>query len=162
MRAWTLALAGAAMLAGASPASAGIYTDAMAKCLLAKTTQADRTSLVQWVFGAMSANPAVSAMSSATGDQRARLDRLAGLLLQRLMLDDCRAETIAAVKYEGNGALEASFGTLGEVAVRDLMAHPAVQKEIEVMAGTMDRQRFEALAREVAGTTAPTNPPKKN
>jgi hypothetical protein len=161
MRASSLALAAATMVAAASPCSAGIYTDAMAKCLVAKTTPADRTSLIQWVFGAMSANPAVSGMSSATEAQRTRLNRQTGELLQRLMLEDCHPETVAAMKYEGNGSVEASFGTLGEVAMGDLMADPAVRKEIEAMAGFLDRKRFEALGREVAGNT-PGDSAKKN
>jgi hypothetical protein len=150
--------AAAAALAAAAPAAAGIYTDELSKCLVAKSSDSDRTLLVKWVFSAMSTHPAVREVGEASEALRRRLTGESARLFGRLMLDDCRAETVAAVRYDGVGAIQNSFGVLGEVAMRDLMAHPNVIRELDSMAAGIDRQRMEALMREAGAPTAPKRP----
>src|SRR5688572_25966278 len=66
--------AGAAALALAgAPASAGIYTDALSKCLVEKSGTADRTLLTQWVFSAMSTHPSVRELGHAGEAKRKEL-----------------------------------------------------------------------------------------
>ena len=148
---WAAALAA---LAAAAPASAGLYTDELSKCLVAKSGAADRTLLVQWVFGAVSVHPAVQDMAKASEERRRELGRGAAALFGRLMFEDCRSETVAAVRYDGVGAIHTSFGILGQVAMTDLMSHPQVGRELEAMGRGVDPRRMEALMRE-AGVPPP-------
>jgi hypothetical protein len=150
-----LTLAAAALVAAAEPAAAGIYGDALSKCLVAKSSAADRTLLVQWIFGAMSTHPAVKDVAESRESRRKALTGEAAALFQRLVLEDCRAETVAAVRYDGSGALEASFGVLGQVAMSDLMANPEVTRELEALGSQMDKPRMEALMREATAPNAP-------
>jgi hypothetical protein len=151
-------IAATAALAASAPAAAGLYTDALSKCLVAKTGAADRTLLVKWVFGAMSTHPAVREMGETSEPVRRALAGDAAALFGRLMLEDCRAETVAAIRYDGVGAIQTSFGVLGEVAMADLMAHPNVSREMDSMASRLDRTRMEALMREAGAPTAPGRP----
>lgn len=81
-------------------------------------------------------------------EQRKDLEKKGAQLFQRLLLDDCRKETAAALKYEGGTALEASFGVLGQVAMRGLMADPAVSGGVANMTAYLDKERWAALAKE--------------
>jgi hypothetical protein len=156
MRAYYLA---AALAVGAQPsvAEAGLYADDMAKCLVGKTTEADKTTLVQWIFSAMSASPDVKPMAATTPEQHAAHNRGGAALFQRLILVDCRAETVAALEYEGPASLESSFQMLGQVAMRGLMTDPAVEREMRGFATYFDQEKLRALFRE-GGITAPPPP----
>lgn len=148
--------AAAAALAAAVPAGAAqIHTDALSKCLVAKSDPGDRTLLVQWIYSAMSVHPAVRGAGSVSAPKRQDLHTRAARLLERLMLKDCRSETVAAVRYDGVGAIEKAFGVLGEVAMTDLMAHPDVNRELEAMAREVDQERMGALGREAAAPAPP-------
>jgi hypothetical protein len=116
MRKIWFAIGTAAAMTWGTAASAGLYSDDLARCLIAKSSDADRITLMQWMFSALTAHPAVRSMSNITGAQRDGFTRKAGELFQRLMFVDCHTETVAALKYEGNGALESGFQVLGQAA----------------------------------------------
>jgi hypothetical protein len=139
---------GAAALAAAAPAAAGIYTDDLSKCLVAKSSAEDRTLAIRWVFGAMSVHPAVADLGRASEAKREELAGRAARLFERLIVEDCRRETVAAVRYDGVGAVQTSFGVLGQVAMSDIMTHSDVNREMEAMASHMDTARVGALLRE--------------
>lgn len=84
----------AATLAVSSPLHASTFSDTLSKCLVDKTTEQDKTLLVQWVFSAVSAGPAVKSMSSVTPAQRIAFGHVAGKLFNRLLSGDCRAEAV--------------------------------------------------------------------
>jgi hypothetical protein len=147
----------AALAIAASDAAAGVYTDDLGRCLIGSTTEADKTLMVQWIFSALSASSAVSPMTTLTADQRQDFNRRAAHLYQRLMLETCRRETMEALRYEGQGALETSFGLLGQVAARGLMTDPKATAELESLSDYVDKGKFEAFARE-AGLPV-SNPP---
>jgi hypothetical protein len=146
-----------------SVASAGIYTDDLSKCLVKSANPDDQILLVQWMFSAFSLHPAVEPLVTLSPQQRDLLNRKSAELLQRLLLEDCRNETVAALKYEGPGAMEAGFKTLGEVAGRGLMTDPRVAQALQGLASYLDRDKLNELAR-AAGLlqqTAPAGAPAK-
>jgi hypothetical protein len=142
------AAAAAAALAGAAPVQAGPYSDELAKCLVRKTSDADKALLIRWMFVAMSASPAVREVVATSPQLRHDYALKGGGLFQRLLTEDCRAETVAALKYEGNKAVETSFEVLGQVAMRSLLGDSAVQREMTAMATSFDQPKFEALLRD--------------
>jgi hypothetical protein len=75
-----------------------------------------------------------------------------------MMTEDCRKETVTAIKYEGGAAVEASFSTLGQVAMRGLMSDQTVAQGISNLDKYTDKSKMEAVIKE-AGITLP--PPKK-
>ncbi len=146
-----------------SAAWAGVYSDDMAKCLVKSSTADDQLALIQWIFSAMALHPAVQPFSNISAEQRNTFDLKGAQLLQRLMTVDCRAETIAAVKYEGPASIEASFSVLGEIAMRGLMSESHVTKGLEGMDSHIDKSKLEALFKEagVQTSTAPAGAPVK-
>jgi hypothetical protein len=109
-------------------ASAGVFADELTKCLVKSSSTDDRVLLVQWMFAALSLHPAVQPMVQIKADQRDAATKKAGGIFSRLLAENCRKESVAALKNEGNSAIGAAFGVLGQVASRDLMSNPNVEK----------------------------------
>ncbi|MBX7198031.1 MAG: hypothetical protein K1X51_01485 [Rhodospirillaceae bacterium] len=142
-------------LMATTPVMAGIYSDDMSKCLVKSSSIQDQLTLVQWIYGAMSLHPAVLPMSAIKPEQRDVMDQKTAELMQRLLLVDCKKETMDAVKYEGPGAMQAAFSVLGSVAMRGLMAEPEVAKGLQGLERYMDKSKLEELGKELGA------PPKK-
>jgi hypothetical protein len=158
-----LLAATAAVLAIAAPAaraSAGVYTDDLTKCLVRSADAGDQTRLMQWMFALIALNPAVQPNATITAQQREGFDRQAAALLQRLLTVDCRKETVAALKYEGSSAIEASFRVLGEVAVRGLMSDPKVAGGLQQLTTYIDPEKIAEVGRE-AGLADQRDKPEK-
>lgn len=140
LAALSLALCG---IAGAAPAMAA-PADALGQCLSAKTSDADRVVLVRWIFAGMARSEATRDMANLTEEQRVAAVRKAGALLERLLTVDCRAETVAEMKINPD-ALEASFGTLGERAMEDLMRDPQVAGTFAGIIQYIDMNKFASV-----------------
>jgi hypothetical protein len=104
---------------------AGVYSDDLSRCIVRSSTADDRLMLMKWIFSAISLHPAVQPMTSVTPEQRDLLAQQAAALTSRLLTSDCRAETVAALKYESS-AFQGAFELLGRVAMSDLMTEPSV------------------------------------
>jgi hypothetical protein len=117
------------------------------------TSETDKAVLVQFIFAAMAADPAVKTMSAVTEAQRSLLSRHFAEIEQRLMFTDCRSEAVAALKNEGTSVVEQSFSVLGQVAMRGLMSGPGIQAVMKDMASNMNKDKWVALFKE-AGVVA--------
>lgn len=113
------------MLLAALPAQAQT-SPALAVCLKSHTTKADRTVLVRWIFAGIARSDMVKDLSQVSDAQRTEAMRSAGGVISRLLTTDCRSEALAAMKSGGPNGTQAAFGQLGETAMMDLMADPAV------------------------------------
>jgi hypothetical protein len=122
---------------------AGPFTDDMSKCLVKNTTQEDKEALIKWIYAAMSAHPSVKALSNVSAKQGESLNKGAADLMMELLTQRCKTETQQAIKYEGEGAIRTSFQILGQVAMQDLMSHPAVTKYITGITSFVDKKSFE-------------------
>ena len=109
-------------LCATTPASAGVYADDLGKCLVSATTPDDQRDLVLWVFAAIASHPDIQHYATITSDQQTAIIKKAAALVDRLVTVDCRKQAVDAIKYEGASAMEASFTTLGEIAMRGLMS----------------------------------------
>lgn len=139
----------------AHPAAASVYTDDLAKCLVAKTSDQDKIALVQWVFVAISASPGVKDMANVTPQRHEQQDRAVAVLFERLLEIDCRKETVAAVKYDGSEAIKISFGLLGQVAMKVLMSDPSVDSSISGFTKYLDAAKLGAVLAEGGLTATP-------
>lgn len=155
-------LAAAMALASAIPAQAGLYGDELSKCLVRSATDADRAQLMQWMMAAYAASDAAREIVTLDRAQHDRFNRVGAALFNRLILEDCRSESVAAIKYEGASAVEASFETLGKIAGRGLMTDPKVAAEMERFGTLFDQAKFAELGREAGiPQPKPTMPPPK-
>lgn len=140
-----MSLAAAAALCAPGLSHAGVFADGMAKCLVGAADEADRKTLVIWIFSGMSAHPDVAAYATITPAQRDDFNQRGAAMMQRLLLTDCRTETVAALKNEGAMAFHQAFGVLGEVAMDGLMEHEAVSRSMQGLAAAVDQEKLTAL-----------------
>jgi hypothetical protein len=127
------------------PASAGVFTDDLSKCLVAKSTSDDKTTLMAWMFAAISLNPKVTSMVNMTKEQRAKINSDAGKLFEKLLTETCKPEVQAAVKNEGTGAIESGFRVLGEVAGRELFSDPLVAEGMRDLDKYVDMKKIKSV-----------------
>jgi hypothetical protein len=144
-RAPILFLFSAALLGCAlnTSAIAGPAGDELAKCLVRSTAAADKTALVQWMFAMASLHPQVKTMAAISPERRTEATVRAAQMFQRLLTQACVNEARAALKAEGQGALEQSFNALGQVAARELFADPNVAGGIADFEKHIDAQALE-------------------
>lgn len=141
----TVCAAALALLLTSAPVRAGLYSDELAKCLVSATTEQDKTALIRWIFSVSALHPDVSTIANIDADQRDSMNRTAGMLFNRLLLESCRKQTQEAVRYEGPAALQLSFTVLGQVAMGSLMANPAVAQGFGALGKYMDEHKLKAL-----------------
>ena len=133
------------LLCASRLAVAGPFADDMAKCLVNSTSPADRTVLVQWMFGLITLHPDLTAMSSISGKQRDDLSRNAGALFQRLLLESCRSQTQQALQNEGPQTVQYAFQVLGQVATRGLFTDPQVMGGLKDLTKYVDEDKLKNL-----------------
>lgn len=129
----------------ALPVQAGPYGDDLAKCLVDKTSDGDKTTLVKWFFAMAALHPDVQSISAVTPQQRDGLNHDVAEIFQRLLTESCKAEAKKAMKYEQQTALESSFGVLGQVAAQGLFTDPGVEASMGEFTKYMDEQKLKGI-----------------
>ncbi len=146
--------------AAVPPLGAGVYSDDLAKCLVAATTPRDQTDLVRWIFATAALHPGVSSIAAVSAEQRTAMARTVAELFERLLTESCRSQFSAAMQNEGNQTIEAAFQVLGQVAMRALMADPAVARGFDEFDTYLHKEKIEAAAKPVAPTPTTPTPAK--
>ena len=149
-----------ALLGSGAPALAATSEDDVSRCLVKSATAADNEVLVFWVFAAISENPRLAPMVNVSAAQREAFDKQAAALFQRLLLKDCRKESITALQQDGTRTIAHSFELLGSTAGRQMMTDPQVLASMQHMTRYLDPVQWRDFAAE-AGATAPAPPPEK-
>ncbi len=154
MKRFVLIAAGVLAVAGVcGPAAA--EDSALGKCLVDNSTGKDREAFMKWMFLAVAANPSVTSMTNISDAQKAEINKGAATVMDRLILKDCHAESVEALRTGGASALENSFGTFGEIAMADLMRDPKVDAVLNGLAGYIDADGWEALGKEARAQKKP-------
>ena len=132
----------------AAPAQAGVFSDDLARCLVTKASEADRTNFTRWMVSVLTSDPQVKSLANLTEAQREQIRTLAAKTFQRLALHDCHDQSVAAIKQEGGHAFFDAFGALGESAMNQLMSSPAANAELEKLGSGFDKAEMDAFAAE--------------
>lgn len=132
----------------AAPASAGVFTDDLSRCIVEKSSDADKVQLGRWMFAAMSRDPSLTKMANITQQERDTLNKATANLFSRLLLVDCRTQTVAALKNEGTDAFGQAGRALGGAAARKLMSSPEGEAELSKLGDYVDKKAWQALAKE--------------
>ena len=139
-------------------AEAGPFSDDLGRCTVTATTTADRDLLLRWIFVTAAANPALSDLTAATPAIRTRVIRAAAGVFSRVLLVDCRAQAIAALRNEGPGAMSAGFELMGRAASRQMLSAPGGAASLDQLVDEMDMDGLIALGREAGVQMGP--PPR--
>ncbi|TXR54656.1 hypothetical protein [Reinekea thalattae] len=89
-------------------------------CLLDSLNGEERKLLAKWIYFGMAEHPEIKPYSKITDSDKLESDQFVGDLLSRLLLEDCVDEFKIAQKQNPN-SLETAFGSVGEVAMQELM-----------------------------------------
>ena len=133
------------LAAVATPAQAGVYTDDLSRCLVSRSTDADKQILVRWIFSAIALHKDLAPYVDIPADERDRINRDAGALFTRLLAETCVAETRAAVSFEGQETISAAFAVLGQVAGKGLFASPEVNGGMDDLMQHIDQDKLKAV-----------------
>ncbi|MBK0064347.1 MULTISPECIES: hypothetical protein [unclassified Acinetobacter] len=120
------ALGGTAQMANAGPT-----VDQLSDCLVKSTTVADKTTVLQWTYAALSVHPDLKAFSNITPAQKDQLDQKLAQVLQRIIVEQCSAQTKAVIQTEGLQAVGQSFQQLGRDAGESIIKDPAVSQQLQ-------------------------------
>lgn len=140
----TLGLALLGTLLAPAPAQAGPATDALSACLADNTTGKERKDLVKWIFVSIAAHPELRELAVATPAMRDRVNQRTGVMLTRLLTDNCPEQARRAYERDGGQAFEAAFGVLGRLAMQELMTNADVNAAVSGFGKYVDKQKLEA------------------
>lgn len=124
-----------------APAHAGEAADALSECLTKSATPEDRRDLVRWIFSAIAAHPDLDGLTRVDSAQREQAEVAAAAVFERLLAQDCPAQSRQAILQEGMEGYGAAFKTLGEIAMTDVVTHGDVQQRMTGMVERIDSQR---------------------
>lgn len=119
------------LLGTAQFAVAGKTVDQLSDCLVKATTATDKTTVLQWTFAALSSHPDLKALSNVTDSQRTELDKKFAQVLQRVIVEQCSAQTKAVIQAEGIQAVGDSFQELGRSTGEDIIKNPEVKQQLK-------------------------------
>jgi hypothetical protein len=125
-------------------AHAGPAADALGKCLAENTTGKERKDLARWMFVAMTAHPEMKILSAATESDKEQTSRVMAALFTKLLSESCPVQAKAAMQSEGSQAMQSAFGTLGQLAMQELMSNQDVTKAIGDFERFVDQKKVEA------------------
>ena len=132
-----LALMGATQISVASPT-----VDQLSDCLMKSTTATDKTAVLQWTFVALSSHPDLKAFSNVSATQKEQLDKNLAQVLQRILVEQCSAQTKAVIQAEGLQAVGDSFQELGQITGEEILKNPEVKGQLQSVLRYVDLNKL--------------------
>lgn len=120
-----------ALMATTQMAIAGPTVEQLSNCLVKSTTAADKTTVLQWTFVALSAHAELKKFSNVNEAQRTQLDKNLAQVLQRILVEQCSAQTKAVIAAEGVQAVGESFQELGRITGEEILENPEVKSQLK-------------------------------
>ena len=131
-----------ALMGATQMASASATVDNLSNCLVKSTTDADKKVLLQWTFVALSAHPDLQSFSQVTTEQRDGLDKNLAQVLQRILVDQCSAETKAVIQTDGLQAVGDSFQELGQETGEQILKTPEIKDQYKGLVRYLDLSKL--------------------
>ncbi len=94
------------------------------------TTPTDKTVVLQWTFVALGNHPDLKAFSNVTATQKEALDKNLATVLQRILVEQCSAQTKAVIQTEGLQAVGDSFQELGSITGEEILKTPEIKQQL--------------------------------
>jgi len=100
-----------------------------AGCLVDNLNGKERKSLAKWVYFAMAAHPEIKNFSKITDDEIDQSHKEIGVLITRLLTQNCPVELKTANEFNPQ-AIEKAFEFVGQVAMQELMTNKNVSNSL--------------------------------
>ena len=114
-------------------------------CMTDSLNGKERKNLAKWIFFGMSEHSTIKPHSNVPTSDRERMNKYVGTLITRLLTEDCPEIAKAALDENGSAAFDYAFGVVGEVAMTELMAEPAVSKSLGAFEHHLDQSKFDGV-----------------
>jgi hypothetical protein len=101
-----------------------IKAEALRQCLVNKTTGEDRVAVATWLLLATASSPQLAGAATVEPGRKEQADRVMAQLFTRLLTVDCLNFSRAMLASKGQDAFEVASGTLGQIAMNELMSNP--------------------------------------
>ena len=132
----------AAML---SSVMAGPATDSLASCLADNTTGKERKDLARWVYAGMSIHPEIQELSNVTNVNREDLDKSIATMFTKLITENCPAQAKLAVDQDGLTGFQTALGTIGQLAMQELLSNPDVNASFTNFTKYIDQNKINSV-----------------
>jgi hypothetical protein len=80
---------------------------------------------------ALGNHPDLKAFSNVTASQKEALDKNLATVLQRILVEQCSAQTKAVIAAEGVQAVGDSFQELGRITGEEILENPEVKSQLK-------------------------------
>lgn len=124
---------------------AGQAAQDLGVCLSDSLNGKERKKLARWIYFGMSAHSSIKQYASATPSDYDSMNKYLGKLITRLLTSDCPETASAAWDADGSNAFEYAFGVVGQVAMQELMAEPAVNQALGGFEKYLDKDMFNQI-----------------
>ena len=135
-------LVASALMGATQMASASVMVDNLSNCLVKATTDTDKKVVLQWTFVALSAHPDLKAYSQVTNEQKDALDKNLAQVLQRILVNQCSAETKAVIQTDGLQAVGDSFQKLGQETGEQILKTPEIKDQYKGVIRYLDLSKL--------------------
>ena len=133
---------GLALMGATQMSVAGPTVDQLSDCLMKSTTATDKTAVLQWTFVALSSHPDLKAFSNVSATQKEQLDKNLAQVLQRILVEQCSAQTKAVIQAEGLQAVGDSFQELGQITGEEILKNPEVKGQLQSVLRYVDLNKL--------------------
>jgi hypothetical protein len=128
-----------------SSAMAGPATDSLASCLADNTSGKERKDMARWVYAGMSTHPEIQGLSNVTDVNREELDKTMAAMFTKLIIDSCPAQAKLAMDQDGLAGFQTAFGTIGQLAMQELLSNPNVNSSFTNFTKYIDQKRMNSV-----------------
>ncbi len=119
--------------------------EALAQCLVLKTTGEDRLTLVRWIVGGVASAHAVGAIAKVDPNLKDTTDRDLAALFTRLLTVDCFDAAHALIKSHDSDGLRVAFSSLGEIAMKEVMNDADTNSSLMAFTHYIDNDKMKKL-----------------
>ncbi len=91
---------------------------------------------------AMVAHPALADFPTIKSTDKSSIDKEFAAYVQKILVEDCKNQTIATFENEGMGALQDSLELLAQFVLKELMSQKEVASEISAFTSHIDQGKL--------------------
>ena len=125
-----------------STAFAGPYADELKQCFVKSSSSKDNITLIKWMAKAMVAHPALADFPTIKATEKSSIDKEFAAYVQKILVEDCKKQTVATFENEGMGALQDSLELLAQFVLKELMSQKEVATEISAFTSHIDQGKL--------------------
>lgn len=125
-----------------SVAVAGPHADELKKCFTQATSSKDNVTLIKWMAKALVAHPGLTQFPTIEASEKSLIDKEFAVFVEKMLITDCRKQTLDTFQNEGLPALEGALETLSMLILKELMAQKEVSREIGAFTQYLDQNKL--------------------